>query len=58
MSDRLNEIIKAGGTRATTQKNTVLVTVTTQGELVVGDSNRAWACRWVSEDVAQKLTEE
>jgi len=54
-TEKLRAVIEAGGTRATTPRNTVLVTVTKQGEVVAGDSRQAAACRWVSEDVAPKL---
>jgi hypothetical protein len=53
--EKLKKIIEAGGTRAITPKNTVLVTVTCKGEVVVGDHQQAAACRWVSEDIAPKL---
>ena len=48
---KLREIIEAGGTRATTPRNTVLVTVTKQGEVVVGDSRHAAAQRWLNPEV-------
>jgi len=48
---RLREIIEAGGTRATTPKNTCLVTITKTGDVVVGDSRNAVAQRWLNPEV-------